>query len=129
VNLTLGSPGGGATLGTPSTAVLTILDNDVAQSSSLLQFSAATYSVNENGGSAVITVSRTGSSSGTVSVNYATSDGSATAFQDYSPASGTLTFFPGETSKSFLVPIIDDLLVEGNETVNLTLSSPAGGAT
>src|SRR5207247_5245570 len=71
VNLTLSSPAGGATLGTPSSAVLTIVDNDVAQASSL-QFSASSFSVAENGGSAVITVSRSGSSTGIVSVNYAT---------------------------------------------------------
>src|SRR5439155_567399 len=85
--------------------------------------------INENGGSAIITVSRTGSSSGAVSVNVATSDGSATSFQDYIPVSGTLTFLNGEVSKSFTIPILDDLLVEGNETINLTLSNPAGGAT
>ena len=70
----------------------------------------------------------TGGSNGTVSVNYATSNGSATAGQDYFAASGTLTFLNGEVSKSFTIPILDDLLVEGNETINLTLSSPAGGA-
>ncbi|HYE64248.1 MAG TPA: Calx-beta domain-containing protein, partial [Pyrinomonadaceae bacterium] len=94
-----------------------------------LQFNAATYSVNENGGSASITVTRTGGSIGTVSVNYATSDSTATAGSDYTSASGTLTFAEGETSKSFTIPITDDLLDEADETVNLALSDPAGGAT
>ena len=96
-----------------------------------LQFNAATYTVAETGGSASITVSRTGGSDGSVTVNYATSDGTATngAGNDYTSASGTLTFANGETSKSFSVPVLDDANFEGDETVNLTLSGPTGGAT
>src|SRR5262249_686565 len=97
VRLTLSNPTGvGATLGTPNTAVLTIIDNDTAPQASSVQFSAATYSVAENGGRATITVNRTGDTSGTVSVNYYTTDGTANAFFDYLPAVGVLTFSPGE---------------------------------
>src|SRR5262249_36916776 len=53
----------------------------------------------------------------------------ATAGSDYTATSGTLSFGIGETSKTFTVPITDDTLVEGNETVNLTLTSPTNGAT
>jgi hypothetical protein len=95
----------------------------------VLQFSNATYSVNENGGTATITVTRTNGSTGSVSVNYATSNGTATAGSDYTASSGTLTLGDGVTSKTFTVPITDDTAFEGNETVNLTLSSPTGGAT
>src|SRR5262249_8430090 len=94
-----------------------------------LQFSNAAYAVGESGGTATITVTRTGGSDGSVTVNYATSNGTATAGSDYTASSGTLTFAAGETSKTFTVPITDDTLGEGNETVNLTLSSPTGGAT
>jgi endonuclease G len=94
-----------------------------------LRFSSATYSVAENGGSISITVSRTGGSDGAVSINYATSNNSATSGEDYTAASGTLSFANGETSKSFSVAILDDAEFEGDETVNLALSSPAGGAT
>ena len=128
VNLTLTSPTGGATLGGQSTATLTIVDNDTAQPGSL-QFSAAAFTVNEPQGTATITVTRTGGSNVPVTVAYATSNGTATAGSDYTASSGTLTFAVGETTKTFTVPILDDTLVEGNETVKLTLTSPTGGAT
>ena len=128
VNLTLSGATGGATLSTQSTATLTIVDNDVAQVGTL-QFSAAAYTVNENGGTATITVTRTGGSDVPVTVNYATSNGTAAAGSDYTATSGTLTFGVGETSKTFTIAIADDSLVEGNETVNLTLSNATGGAT
>src|SRR5262249_47268964 len=124
--LTLSSPSGGATLGTQSTAALTIVNDDIAGT---LQFSNANYSVSENGGIATITVTRTGGSAGSVSVNYATSNGTATAGSEYTATSGPLTFADGETSKTFTIPITDDSVVEPNETVNLTLSGATGGAT
>ena len=107
VNLTLSnpSPTGVATLGTPSTAVLTITDNDVAPApAGTLQFSAATYSVAENSGKAAVIVTRTLGSSGAVSVRFATSNGTATAPGDYtavgSPTNPTdISFADGETAK------------------------------
>ena len=126
VNLSLSNPTGGATLGSPSVAILTIVNVPKPGS---LQFSSATYSVMENGGSATITVTRTNGSEGTVTVDYATSNGTATAGSDYTATSGTLAFANGETSKTFSVPVTDDVLAEPNETVNLALSNPTGGAT
>ncbi|KAF0249046.1 MAG: Endoglucanase, partial [bacterium] len=123
VNLALSNPTVGATLGTPSTAVLTITN---VPKPGTLQFSAATYSVAENGSSATITITRANGSEGSVSVNYATSDGTATAGADYTAASGTLTFANGVTSQTFTVPIVDDLIDEVDETVNLSLSNPTG---
>ena len=129
VNLALTSPTGGATLGSPSTAVLTITDNDVAPAGTI-QFSAATYSVGENAGTATVTVTRTGGSSGAVSVTFATSNGTATAPGDYTAVSQTVSFANGDTaSKTVNIPISDDTTVEANETVNLALTSPTGGAT
>ncbi len=90
------------------------------------QFSASSYSVNENAGTANITVSLNGSLALTTTVNYATSDGTAIAGTNYTAASGTLTFPPGQTSRTFAVPILDDGVYRGNATVNLALSSPAG---
>src|SRR5207302_50259 len=74
-----------------------------------------------------ITVDRSGSGGG-VTVHYTTSDGTALAGTDYAAASGTLVFDAGETSKTFLVPILNNSLAAGDKTVNLTLSSPTGGA-
>jgi subtilisin family serine protease len=89
-----------------------------------LQFTASTYSIDENGGAAQISVARTDGSEGPVSVNYATSDDTATG-SDYTAASGTLNWADGDTTeKTFAVAITDDTDDETNETVNLTLSSP-----
>jgi hypothetical protein len=73
-----------------------------------------------------ITVSRIGDTSGAASVDYNTSDVTATERKDYITALGRLVFAPGETSKSFVVLINEDSLVEGNETFNVNLSNPAG---
>lgn len=93
-----------------------------------LQFSAPTFSVNENTPLASITVTRTGNNAGPVTVNFATSNGTATSALDYGNTAGTLTFDPGVITQSFFVPILDDAISEGTESVNLTLSGPTGGA-
>ena len=108
------------------TATGTIQDDDVAGT---LALSSATYSVNEGGGTVTITVNRSGGLASGVGVNYATSNGTATAGSDYTSTSGTLTFNGGVTSQTFTVPILQDSLVEGNETFNVALSSATGGAT
>ena len=59
-----------------------------------------------------------------VRVQYATSDGSAVAGQDYKAKSGRLTFAPGETAKTINVKVLDDAHDEGEETLTLTLSEP-----
>ena len=59
----------------------------------------------------------------TVTVDYATSDGSATAGVDYTKTAGTLTFNPGETAHKVAVEVLDDAHDEGSETVTLTLSN------
>ena len=95
-----------------------------------LQLSSATYNVNENGGSATITITRTAGSAGAVGAHFATSNGTATAGSDYTAVTQTVSFANGDaTNKTVAIPILDDVLVEANETVNLTLSSPTGGAT
>nr|WP_235194851.1 bluetail domain-containing putative surface protein [Microcystis aeruginosa] len=62
-------------------------------------------------------------SSQTISVNYATANGTATAASDYTATIGTLTFAPGVTSQVINIPILNDSLNEADETFTLTLSS------
>ena len=69
-------------------------------------------------------VTLSGTSGREVDVDYATSDGTATAGSDYTATSGTLIFAAGETSKQIDVSVTGDLPVEGNETFTVTLSSP-----
>ena len=71
-----------------------------------------------------VTLSR--APSGTVTVDYATADGTATAGSDYTATSGTLSFAAGETEKTVSVPVLDDGHDEGSETLTLTLSNPSG---
>ena len=93
---------------------------------STFSFSSPAYFVQENApaGHATITVNRAGATNIPASVNYSTSDGTATvAGSDYTSASGTLNFAAGETTKTFDVDVANDGTSEVNETVNLTLTS------
>jgi hypothetical protein len=102
--------------------------NTVPSSAGTLQLNLAAYSVNEGDGSLLVSVTRTAGTVGAVSVNYTTADGTARAGQDYTPASGTLNFAAGVTSQSFSVPVANDPFDEDDETFQLALSAPAGGA-
>lgn len=135
-NVTLSNATGGADIGSPSAAVITITNDDPMTVPGILQFSAPSYAIAESGGTATITVTRTGGSDGTVSVAYATAPGTAAGGADcgvggidYVSTSGVLTFAAGETSKQFTVQICDDSAQEGSETFNVTLSGATGGAT
>jgi len=93
-----------------------------------VQFSATSYVVNENAGSVTVNVTRSGNTSNPVTVNYATSNGTATQPGDYTSSSGSLQFAGGETVKSFVVPIVNDETIEHPENINIVLSSPTAGA-
>jgi hypothetical protein len=94
--------------------------------SSRLQISDVT--VAENAGQASFTVSLSGGSTQTVTVDYATADGTATANSDYTAVNGGLTFLPGQTAKTVTVPILDDALPEGTEAFTVTLSNASGAS-
>ena len=112
-----------------STATVNVTDDDpaVPPSAGRLQFSVSSFLVNENDstGKATVTVVRTGGSAGSVSVAYATTDGTATAGSDYTAivsGSGLLTWEDGETGpKSFTVDISNDAVEEGSEALSRTL--------
>ena len=95
-----------------------------------IQFSAANYTVDEDAATATITLVRLGGSQGTVSIHFATSDGSPFSSGKYTPLSGSISFGPGVTSRQFTIALINPgRNLEGDQTVDLTLSSPGGGAT
>jgi glucose/arabinose dehydrogenase len=99
-----------------------------AAATSTLGLRSSVYQVNETGNRAIVTVDRLQSSEGTVSLDYRTIDATATAGNDYTAVSGRLTFAPGETSKTIDIPILNDTLLEGNESFNLTIDNPIGNA-
>jgi hypothetical protein len=104
----------------------TILNDDIGGT---VEFTTTAFEVNEAAGVATVTIQRTGGNASGIAVEYLTSDGTATANQDYQPVSGTLNFGANESSKTFTVPIINDSLDENPlETLNLTLRNIAGGA-
>jgi hypothetical protein len=106
----------GATLGDARGAG-TILDNDPQVSLSVDDVSAP-----EGGQSATFTLSLSRESGKIVTVDYATVDGTAAAPSDYASRSGTIIFMAGETSKTVSVALVQDAVVEPDETFTLALS-------
>jgi uncharacterized repeat protein (TIGR01451 family) len=100
-----------------------------APSSAVFELSAAAYSVAENARSVSVTVKRLGDTSTPASVDYATSNITASDRGDYTTARGTLRFAAGERSQTVDVFITDDVFLEGDETLSFTLSNPNGLAT
>ncbi|HEV8061784.1 MAG TPA: DUF4214 domain-containing protein, partial [Gemmataceae bacterium] len=94
-----------------------------------LQFSSATQTAPETDSTVSIVVTRTGGSDGSVSVTYATSDGTGQAGTDYTAASGTVLFGTGQTSQTIKVPILNPGKSSGSTIFDVTLSDPLGGAT
>ena len=123
-SVNLQNPSGATITPGEGTGTGTILNDD---SHGKVQFGAPTNNVNEDAGSLTVTVSRVDGATGIVTVDYATSNGTAAAGSDYTAISGTLTFSQAETSKSLSIPIVSDNVFEADETINLTLSNPTGG--
>jgi hypothetical protein len=114
-----------STLG-DSAAVGTILDNDSAPTLSVSGASVNEGNSGQTTASVAVTLSKAFTSP--VTVNYSTVNSSATAGSDYTAATGTLTFNPGETSKSVAASIAGDTNVESNETFVVSLSSASGAS-
>lgn len=141
VHAILSNPTGGLTLADPASVAININDPlnpslssssaSVSSASSIattISLSATEYGVMENGGSVTITALRTGDTTLSQTVNYGTTNGSASSGSEYSGASGTFTFAPGETSKTFAVGINNNITVDGNRSFTAFLASPSGGS-
>src|SRR6185312_6173304 len=121
-NFNLSNVTGNAVLGTPATSSVIIFDDDPTPVISINDVTVAEG--NSAISSAVFTVNLDHPSALTITVNYASANGSATAGSDYQAVSGILTFNPGEMSKPIPVNINGDLLPEVNENFFINLSSP-----
>ncbi|HVF45595.1 MAG TPA: SBBP repeat-containing protein [Pyrinomonadaceae bacterium] len=110
-------------------AFVTKISDTTAGPPSALAFTLTNPTVQEDVTSLTLTVQRTGDTSGPVTVDYATADGTASERSDYTTAVGTLRFGAGETAKTIDVLVNEDSKVEGNETFTVNLSNPTGGGT
>jgi hypothetical protein len=127
-SVTLSNPTG-STLASPASASIAISGGAAAAIGSL-QLSSSSFTVAQSAGNLTVTVNRTGGSSGSISVKYATTDGTAVAGTNYTAASGTLQWADGDAaSKSFPVAINTSNAFSGSKTFNVALSGPTGGAT
>lgn len=94
-----------------------------------LSFSPAIVTFLEGAGNATLTVARTGGSTGAISVNFITIDGSAITPVDYAATSGVINWADGETtSKPILIPVVQNTTLEGTRYFNVILSNATGGA-
>ena len=104
--------------------------DSASPSSGVLSLSTGSYTVAQNVGTVVVTVTRTAGSTGAVSVGYGTGNSSAVAGSNYTAASGVLNWSSGDTSaKSFTVGINDATPFVGTKSFAVALASPGGGAT
>ncbi|PWT81241.1 MAG: hypothetical protein C5B44_04105 [Acidobacteria bacterium] len=92
-----------------------------------VRFKVAVTNVNESAGTATVSVVLPGAQLVPVSINFNTTNGTAVSGSDYVATSGTLNFGPGETEKTFTVSILDDSVIETDETIVVRLSGAAGG--
>jgi len=126
--LALSAPTGGALLGAATLAAVTLVENDSSVAGTIA-FAPTTYSVSEGTSTVTVTATRTGGSTGTVTVDYATSDWTANAGADYTAKTGQLTWGPGvTTSQAIPITITNDSEGESSETLHVSLSNPTGGA-
>ena len=113
-------------LGVTATGGRLNVSNSLDRLVTMVRFRDAGPTVGESSGVATIEVQRTGDVGQPASVSYQTSGGTATPGTDYAPANGELSFTAGQTTASLTIPITDDDVFEGDETVELTLTSPVG---
>ena len=112
----------GATLGTASAAI-TLTDNETLPT---LGFSETAITANEEDGTVTLPVLLSGPAAFSVTADYATSDGTAVAGDDYTSTSGTITIPAGSTTATITIPITDDALYEGSENFSVVLTNITG---
>jgi hypothetical protein len=91
-------------------------------------FDATATAVSEGSASVRVDVIRSGGKEGSASVNYATANGTAAAGQDYTFASGSLTFQPGEWKKTIVIDLLPDAMQEPDETFTISLNGVSGSS-
>ena len=99
----------------------TIVDNDNPPELSIKDITVTEG--NDGTNVAIFTVNLDNPSSQEITIDYATADGSAIAGEDYEAIVGTVTFAPGETTKTIEVPLLGDSIDEFNESFSLNLSN------
>ena len=123
--LTLSNPVG-AYIGARGSNTVTITDNEPSVKLSLASYKAVSEAVATH--VAAFQVMRVGNPAAPFTVGYTTADGTATAGQDYTPTSATLTFAAGQMSQIVNLPLIDDDVAEGGETIRVILENPVGAS-
>ena len=108
-----------------TTAIAGSITNDDAT----VEFSQASYQVNEDGTviGATVTLNRTGFTNSTGSVQVQFANGTATGGTDFTNTTQTINFASGDTSKTVTIPINDDILTEGTENFTISLANPSSG--
>ena len=117
----LANPSSAVQIGTPGVTTVILQDADTR-----LSFTTNSSTVFKNAGNAVIAVICSNTNAESVSVSYATTNGTAVAGIDYTATTGTLTFSNGVSIQTFSVPISNNSLINGNHTFDVSLSNPTG---
>jgi hypothetical protein len=116
-----------ALAGSPTLATITITGGSGGGGGGNVDLSASAVTVAQSAGTVKVSVNRTGGSVGAASVGYGTANSTAVAGQDYTAASGVLTWANGDaTAKSFSVPISNSTPFTGSKTFAVALSSASG---
>jgi poly(3-hydroxybutyrate) depolymerase len=124
--LTLSNPTGGAVLGSPPTTSVYIRDNDPGVS---FEFTGYTNAWGQGAEFAVTVLRGNDGALGLITVDYATSNLTATAGEDYQAVSGTLTFQENQTLTNLSVPLLRGRAAAGTKSFRVTLSNPTSGVT
>lgn len=127
-SVTLSNPQGGAVLGGGNQTKVSIIDNEFDNQPGTFFFSRVSYSAAEDDGTFEVMILRSFGAAGQVSVNLASSNGTAMVNSDYEVVNSTLVFEEGVKNQTLSVVVMDDAIEEQVEQFSLTLSNPNNGA-